>query len=75
MTYLGCWRSNGPLAILFGALTLVTGPTVIVPMLRVVRPNATIANILRWEGIVIDPIRCTAGRGGLQLHHRQRRRP
>jgi len=44
------------LAILFGALTLVTGPTVIVPMLRVVRPNATIANILRWEGIVIDPI-------------------
>ncbi|MFI8556050.1 cation:proton antiporter [Pseudomonas putida] len=45
-----------PLAILFGTLTLVTGPTVIVPMLRVVRPNATIANILRWEGIMIDPI-------------------
>ncbi|WP_371230335.1 cation:proton antiporter [Pseudomonas sp. QE6] len=44
------------MALLFGALTLVTGPTVIVPMLRVVRPNATIANILRWEGIVIDPI-------------------
>ncbi|WP_110968199.1 cation:proton antiporter [Pseudomonas huaxiensis] len=45
-----------PLAVLFGTLTLVTGPTVIVPMLRVVRPKATIANILRWEGIVIDPI-------------------
>ena len=44
------------MALLFGTLTLVTGPTVIVPMLRVVRPNATIANILRWEGIVIDPI-------------------
>lgn len=44
------------LAILFGTLTLVTGPTVIVPMLRVVRPKASIANILRWEGIVIDPI-------------------
>ncbi|KAB0487418.1 NhaP-type Na+/H+ or K+/H+ antiporter [Pseudomonas reinekei] len=44
------------LAILFGSLTLVTGPTVIVPMLRVVRPKASIANILRWEGIVIDPI-------------------
>jgi len=29
---------------------------VIVPMLRVVRPKASIANILRWEGIVIDPI-------------------
>ncbi|MFP3445935.1 cation:proton antiporter [Pseudomonas sp. SIMBA_067] len=45
-----------PLSILFGTLTLVTGPTVIVPMLRVVRPKSTIANILRWEGIMIDPI-------------------
>ena len=44
------------LAVLFGTLTLVTGPTVIVPMLRVMRPNAAVANILRWEGIVIDPI-------------------
>ncbi|MCU1719614.1 cation:proton antiporter [Pseudomonas sp. 5P_3.1_Bac2] len=44
------------LALLLGTLTLVTGPTVIVPMLRVVRPRASIANILRWEGIVIDPI-------------------
>lgn len=44
------------LATLFGTLTLVTGPTVIVPMLRVVRPKSAIANILRWEGIVIDPI-------------------
>ncbi|MCY1282124.1 K(+)/H(+) antiporter NhaP2 [compost metagenome] len=45
-----------PMAVLFGTLTLVTGPTVIAPMLRVVRPKASIANILRWEGIVIDPI-------------------
>ncbi|GAA5523707.1 K(+)/H(+) antiporter NhaP2 [Microbulbifer aestuariivivens] len=44
------------LAALFGAIVTVTGPTVIVPMLRTVRPNARIANILRWEGIVIDPI-------------------
>lgn len=44
------------LALLFGALTCVTGPTVVVPMLRSVRPNARIANVLRWEGIVIDPI-------------------
>lgn len=45
-----------PLSLLFGALCSVTGPTVIVPMLRSVRPNERIANILRWEGIVIDPI-------------------
>lgn len=44
------------LAALFGALTCVTGPTVVVPMLRSVRPNARIANLLRWEGIVIDPL-------------------
>ncbi len=44
------------LSILFGALCVVTGPTVIMPMLRTVRPNANISNILRWEGIVIDPI-------------------
>lgn len=44
------------MAILFGALTVVTGPTVILPMIRSVRPSRHIANILRWEGIVIDPI-------------------
>ena len=44
------------LSLLFGALMVVTGPTVIVPMLRTVRPNANISNILRWEGIAIDPI-------------------
>lgn len=44
------------IAILFGAITVVTGPTVIVPMLRTVRPSPKIAKILRWEGIVIDPI-------------------
>src|SRR5690606_24584646 len=45
-----------PLALLFGAIGCVTGPTVIVPMLRSVRPNARISNVLRWEGIIIDPI-------------------
>ncbi len=43
-------------ALLFGALGCVTGPTVIMPMLRTLRPNARIANTLRWEGIVIDPL-------------------
>jgi NhaP-type Na+/H+ or K+/H+ antiporter len=44
------------ICLLFGALTVVTGPTVIVPMLRSIRPNRSIAHILRWEGILIDPI-------------------
>lgn len=44
------------LAFLFGAIVTVTGPTVIVPMLRTVRPKTNLGNILRWEGIIIDPI-------------------
>ena len=44
------------LAFLFGAIVVVTGPTVIIPMLRIVRPNSKVANVLRWEGIVIDPL-------------------
>ena len=44
------------LAFLFGAIVVVTGPTVIIPMLRTVRPNTKVANVLRWEGIVIEPL-------------------
>lgn len=41
---------------LFGALMVVTGPTVVTPLLRSVRPSERVGNVLRWEGIVIDPI-------------------
>lgn len=44
------------LSFLFGALIIVTGPTVIGPLLRIVRPNAHVANLLKWEGILIDAI-------------------
>lgn len=44
------------LSALFGAIMVVTGPTVIMPMLKTVRPAPKIANVLRWEGIIIDPI-------------------
>lgn len=44
------------LAVLFGAVLVVTGPTVIVPMLRHIRPSGQTGPILKWEGIVIDPI-------------------
>ncbi len=43
-------------ALLFGAISIVTGPTVITPLLRSVRPKSRLANILRWEGIIIDPV-------------------
>lgn len=44
------------LAILIGAILVVTGPTVIIPLLRQVRPSGQVGSILKWEGIVIDPI-------------------
>lgn len=44
------------LAFLFGALIIVSGPTVVIPILRNVRPNEKINNVLKWEGILIDPI-------------------
>ncbi len=44
------------LAALLGAILLVTGPTVIGPLLRHVRPIGQLGPILKWEGIVIDPL-------------------
>ena len=35
------------ISVLLGAITAVSGPTVIVPMLRTIRPNPRISNILR----------------------------
>ena len=47
---------NPGLSFLFGALVMVTGPTVIGPLLRIVRPTPKVGNVLKWEGILIDPI-------------------
>jgi len=44
------------LSILLGAILVVTGPTVILPLLRQVRPSGQVGSILKWEGIIIDPI-------------------
>lgn len=44
------------LAALLGAILVVTGPTVILPLLRHLRPSGQVGSILKWEGIVIDPI-------------------
>lgn len=44
------------MSLLFGSLVVVTGPTVIVPMLRILKLNKKVSNVLRWEGIVIDPL-------------------
>ncbi len=43
-------------SLLQGAILVVTGPTVIGPLLRQVRPSRRVAATLKWEGILIDPI-------------------
>lgn len=45
-----------PIALLFGAILVVTGPTVIIPLLRHVRVVGRVGSIVKWEGIVNDPI-------------------
>ncbi len=45
-----------PVSLLFGAILIVTGPTVIVPMLRQAGLNRRTASYLKWEGIINDPI-------------------
>ncbi len=44
------------LALLFGALLVITGPTVIGPMLRQIRPRGRVSHIVKWEGILNDPV-------------------
>lgn len=44
------------LSLLLGAVLVVTGPTVILPILRHIRPTGQVGSVLKWEGIVIDPI-------------------
>lgn len=44
------------IAFLFSALIIVTGPTVITPILRNIPLKRDLSSILKWEGILIDPI-------------------
>lgn len=48
-------------AVLFGAIMVVTGPTVVIPLLRQARLRPRVARILRWEGIIVDPVGAVLG--------------
>jgi NhaP-type Na+/H+ or K+/H+ antiporter len=45
-----------PLAFLYGALVVVTGPTVVTPLLRQVKVERKVATLLEGEGVLIDPV-------------------
>jgi len=47
---------NWQISFLFSSLIIVTGPTVITPILRNIPLKKDVSAILKWEGILIDPI-------------------
>ena len=49
-------RFDWSTSILLGSLLTVTGPTVVGPLLRHIRPIGHVGPLARWEGIVVDPI-------------------
>ena len=58
---LGTWASykilglSFSLACVLGAILVVTGPTVIMPMLRQLRLSSNLASTLKWEAMINDP--------------------
>jgi NhaP-type Na+/H+ or K+/H+ antiporter len=65
-------------ALVLGAILTVSGPTVMGPLIRVIRPRAPTGAVLSWEGTVLDPLGATlavvvlnlvlASAGGGEIH-------
>ncbi len=47
---------SAQLSALLGAILVVSGPTVVLPLLEHARPVERLNSILKWEGILVDPI-------------------
>ena len=43
-------------SLVIGAILIVTGPTVILPLLRQAKLDKKVSSILKWEGILVDPL-------------------
>ena len=48
-------------ALLIGAVLVVSGPTVVLPMLAFIRPTRDVRSLLKWEGVLVDPIGALLG--------------
>ena len=55
------------ISIMVGGLFIVTGPTVIMPLLRQAHLKSRPANVLKWEGIVNDPLGALFAVGGYEF--------
>ena len=50
------FRFDFAFVLLSASFTIVTGPTVIAPLLRRIKVSKNVHSILHWEGVLIDPI-------------------
>ena len=48
-------------ALLIGAILVVSGPTVVLPLLSFIRPAGDVRSLLKWEGTLVDPIGALLG--------------
>jgi NhaP-type Na+/H+ or K+/H+ antiporter len=48
-------------AFLVGAILVVSGPTVVLPLLAFIRPTRDVRSVLKWEGTLVDPIGALLG--------------
>ncbi len=48
-------------AVLIGAILVVSGPTVVLPLLAFIRPTRDVRSLLKWEGTLVDPIGALLG--------------
>ena len=48
-------------ALVLGAVLVVSGPTVVGPLLDFIRPSKKVNLVLKWEGTLADPIGATLG--------------
>jgi NhaP-type Na+/H+ or K+/H+ antiporter len=74
ITWAGAWLLAWPLldlprttAVMLGAILIVSGPTVVAPLLVTARPGRRVSLILQWESITIDPIGAIIGAVTFQL--------
>lgn len=51
-----CFGVSWEVSLLAGSLVIVTGPTVIMPLLRRLRLDSEVSSILHWEGVMIDAV-------------------
>src|SRR3954464_11027866 len=61
---MSCWVSGSShtrVSLLVGAILVVSGPTVVLPLLSFVRPERRLRSLLTWEGVLVDPVGALLG--------------